>query len=87
LTNKYIYNIFIGVMYNMSKNNNFVPKFVPIEQKKSLISIRLNDITIEKIDRLAVDKNLSRNELIKQMLDYVLDNTTENDDVSDKINL
>ena len=59
------------------KNNNFVPKFVPIEQKKSLISIRLNDITIEKIDKMANKNNVSRNEMIKQMLDYVIANVED----------
>ena len=59
------------------KNENFIPKFVPVEQTKTLISIRLNTLTIEKIDRLAAKSNLSRNEYIKQMIDYVLENTEE----------
>jgi metal-responsive CopG/Arc/MetJ family transcriptional regulator len=60
-------------------NSNFIPKFVPVEQRKSLISIRLNDLTIEKIDKMAAKNNLSRNEMIKQMLDYVLANTKDDD--------
>jgi len=59
------------------KNENFIPKFIPVEQSKALISIRLNTLTIEKIDRLAAKSNLSRNEYIKQMIDYVLENTEE----------
>lgn len=73
-----IYNIFNrSDVYMNGKNQNFIPKFVPIEQSKTLISIRLNDLTIQKIDRLANNSNLSRNEYIKQMIDYVLENIEE----------
>jgi metal-responsive CopG/Arc/MetJ family transcriptional regulator len=56
------------------KNGNFIPKFVPVDQSKTLISIRLNDLVIQKIDRIANRSNLSRNEVIKQMLDHILEN-------------
>jgi metal-responsive CopG/Arc/MetJ family transcriptional regulator len=64
-------------------SKNFIPKFVPIEQSKTLISIRLNDLTIEKIDKMANAANLSRNEMIKQMLDYVLENSENTGDIKE----
>ena len=50
-------------------NNKFIPK----SQDKSVISIRLEDATIKRIDQLAADTNISRNELIKQCIDFALE--------------
>ena len=56
-------------------------KFIPRNQDKSVISIRLEDMTIKKIDELANENRMSRNEFIKQCIEFALeriDADTEN---------
>ena len=65
-------------------NNNFIPKFVPVENSKALISLRLNVSTIEKLERLAYKSKLSRNEYIKQIIEHVLQNIDENEEAENK---
>jgi len=48
-------------------------KFIPKSQNKSVISIRLEDKTIEKIDELAGKSLISRNEFIKQCIAFALE--------------
>lgn len=49
-------------------------KFIPIKSEKVVISIRLENEKINKIDELASKIDISRNELINQCLDYALNN-------------
>jgi predicted DNA-binding protein len=54
-----------------------------IIKKKSLkgedgyktFSIRIKEETVAELDRLAVETNRSRNELVNLLLDYALDNS------------
>jgi len=48
-------------------------KFRPRNQEKSVISIRLEDMTIKKIDDFANDNRISRNEFIKQCIEFALE--------------
>ncbi|MBE6139546.1 MAG: ribbon-helix-helix protein, CopG family [Firmicutes bacterium] len=49
-------------------------KFIPTKSEKIVISIRLENEKIEKIDEIANKIDISRNELINQCLDYALNN-------------
>ena len=49
-------------------------KFIPTKSEKVVISIRLENEKINKIDELASKIDISRNELINQCLDYALNN-------------
>lgn len=51
-----------------------MPKFIPIKSEKIVISIRIENEKINKIDETAKKINISRNELINQCLDYALNN-------------
>ena len=52
--------------------------FIPKNQDKTMISIRLNNSMIKQIDELAAESNVSRNELIRQLLEFSLQRTSEN---------
>ena len=49
-------------------------KFIPIKSEKIVISIRLENEKINKIDEIASKIDISRNELINQCLDFALEN-------------
>lgn len=49
-------------------------KFIPTKSEKIVISIRLENEKINKIDELANKIDISRNELINQWLDFALEN-------------
>lgn len=49
-------------------------KFIPTKSEKIVISIRLENEKIDKIDKIANEIDISRNELINQCLDYALEN-------------
>lgn len=49
-------------------------KFIPTKSEKVVISIRLENEKINKIDEIDNKINISRNELINQCLDYALNN-------------
>ncbi len=51
--------------------------FIPKQYKKEQISIRLAFETLETIDKLASEFNISRNELINQCIDYALDHMSD----------
>lgn len=51
--------------------------FIPKNQDKTVISIRLNNDMIKQIDELAAKSDVSRNELIRQMLEFCLERTKE----------
>ena len=44
------------------------------EDGYKMISVRIREDTLEKLDRLAADSNHSRNELINLLLSYGVDN-------------
>jgi predicted transcriptional regulator len=46
--------------------------FEPVKVEKVIVSIRLSSDVIEKIDRIAGDADISRNELITQCIDFAL---------------
>lgn len=49
-------------------------KFIPTKSEKIVISIRMENEKIDKIDEIANKIDISRNELINQCLNYALDN-------------
>lgn len=49
-------------------------KFLPMKNEKTVISIRLDDERLEKIDKIANKIDISRNALINQCLDFALNN-------------
>lgn len=49
-------------------------KFKPVKHEKTVISIRLGINTLEKIDEISFKKEISRNELISQCIEYALRN-------------
>lgn len=49
-------------------------KFQPSKSEKVVISIRIEDYKLEKIDKIASKIDISRNELINQCLDYAINN-------------
>lgn len=52
--------------------------FIPKNQNKTVISIRINNTMIKQIEELAAESNVSRNELIRQLLEFSLERTAEN---------
>ena len=52
--------------------------FIPKNQDKTVISIRINNSMIKQIEKLAEESNVSRNELIRQLLEFSLERTAEN---------
>jgi metal-responsive CopG/Arc/MetJ family transcriptional regulator len=61
-------------MEGYSMNNTFIPK----NQDKTVISIRLNNDMIKMIYDLARTADVSRNELIRKILEFGLERTAEN---------
>ncbi len=51
-----------------------MPKFVPKKPEKDVISMRISVDTLQEIDKRAAKFEISRNELINQMIDYALAN-------------
>ena len=52
--------------------------FWPNKQEKIVISVRIDKDLIDKIDKVAAEANLSRNEVICQSIEFALNNTEEN---------
>ncbi len=48
--------------------------FKPIKQEKTVISIRIDNETLKKVDKVSFDSDISRNELIVQCIEYALKN-------------
>ena len=55
--------------------------FRPNKHEKTVISVRIDKELLDKIDKVANDANLSRNEIICQSIEFALDNadTEENE--------
>lgn len=58
--------------------DKFKPFKMKIEPDKVVISIRIEEDTLENVDKLARYGNISRNELINQCIRYALDNIENN---------
>lgn len=54
--------------------SNFEPRKQTKTKEKTVISIRLNTDTLEKIDEIAGKTDISRNEFLVQCIDYALKN-------------
>ena len=52
-------------------------EFIPTQYKKEQISIRIPEEVLQRIDRMAAQAGISRNELINQCIDYALENTEQ----------
>ncbi len=52
-------------------------KFIARKPMKEVISIRIPTETLNRIDKKANSVEISRNELINQMIDYALSNMDE----------
>ena len=52
-------------------------QFIPTASSKSVISIRLDDVLIAKIDELSRAQQMSRNELIRQCIEFALERIDE----------
>ena len=48
--------------------------FKPIKQEKSVISIRIDNELLKKVDKVSFDSDISRNELIVQCIEYAINN-------------
>jgi len=60
--------------YNYIRERDNMKKFIPVKSEKIVISIRLENEKINKIDEIATKIDISRNELINQCLDFALKN-------------
>ena len=54
--------------------------FWPNKHEKIVISVRIDKALIDKVDKVAAEANLSRNEVICQSIEFALDNTNEEED-------
>lgn len=59
-------------------------KFRPSKIEKELISIRIEDNLLKKIDFLATKYNLSRNEFIIQSIQFALQNMDDTNQEKEK---
>ena len=51
-------------------------RFVPKNGEKEVISVRIPKVLLEKLDKIAVENSLSRNELLMQCVEFALDNSS-----------
>lgn len=49
-------------------------EFKPVKQEKSVISIRIDNDLLKKVDNLSLDADISRNEFIVQCIEYAINN-------------
>ncbi len=54
-------------------------KFVIKKPEKEVISMRISSDLLKKLDQMAAVSDISRNELINQMILFALDHMEEND--------
>lgn len=57
-----------------------MPKFVAKKPEKEIISLRISTDTLQEIDAKAAAVDISRNELINQMIAYALANMEDTAD-------
>lgn len=53
-------------------------EFQPIKQEKTIISIRLDVDMLKTVDKISMETDISRNELIVQCVEYALRNFKKN---------
>ena len=46
--------------------------FIPKNQNKTVVSLRIHNSMLKMIDELAIQSDVSRNELIRQLLEFAL---------------
>ncbi|MEE0952715.1 MAG: ribbon-helix-helix protein, CopG family, partial [Ruminococcus sp.] len=61
----------------VNRGDDFMKKFIARKPMKEVISIRIPTETLNRIDKKANSVEISRNELINQMIDYALSNMDE----------
>ena len=66
--------------------SKFQPTKKPLLNDKIVISIRLEETKLNKIDELASSVDISRNELINQCIEYALNNLDLKKESSNKEN-
>lgn len=66
--------------------NTFQPSKKPINNKKIVVSVRMDISRINKIDEIASKIDISRNELINQCVEYALNNLEFKDNKGKKEN-
>ena len=54
-------------------------KFVAKRPEKEVISMRISTDVLEKLDQMAVEAEISRNELINQMIAFALEHMEEDE--------
>ena len=60
-------------------------EFKPTKVEKTVISIRIDTDTLEKIDKLSNDADISRNEFILQCIDFAMKNLKQRGKIAYKI--
>ena len=70
----YEYIISYQIKYNVNKGGVDLAKFVARKPEKEVISLRIPTDTLQEIDEKAAIIEISRNELINQMIQYALSN-------------
>ena len=55
-------------------------KFNPKKIEKLIISLRMPQDNVDLIDRLATERNISRNEFLMKCIDYALENLEDDID-------
>ena len=53
--------------------------FRPNKHEKTVISVRIDKELLDKIDKVAAESDLSRNEIICQSIEFALANTDEDE--------
>ncbi len=51
--------------------------FRPNKHEKTVISVRIDKELLDKIDKVALESQLSRNEIICQSIEFALNNTDD----------
>ncbi len=57
-------------------------RFVPVKEEKEVISLRISTQLLDRLDAIATNYNISRNDLIIQSINFALKNMIEKDELS-----
>ena len=57
-----------------------MPEFNPQKIEKLIISLRLEENKIKRIDKLSTKRNISRNEFLVQCIDFALTHILDEED-------
>ena len=61
-----------------------MPEFNPQKTEKLIISLRLEENKIKRIDKLSAERDISRNEFLVQCIDFALSYIIDEGDKSKK---